>query len=299
MKTLDHKRIWIFLSLAYAIAWAAGLAIALTGGLANSPQLAPGISLALVLTAGVYMWAPALAHILTRILTREGWSDTGLRPHFKRGWKYVLAAWLLPALLTVVGGAIFFALFPAYFDPSLGTVRQILAAYGLTATMTPLLFILAQLFNGIVAGPIINSLFTFGEEFGWRSYLLPRLLPLGPRRAMLISGVIWGVWHWPIIAMGHNYGFDYPGAPWAGMLMMVWFTLGVGTVLSWLTLRAGSVWPAVIGHAAVNAITGLPVLFMQGEPSTLLGPMSTGFIASLGWTALAVWILWHFKIQES
>ena len=299
MKTLDHKRIWIFLSLAYAIAWAAGLAIALTGGLANSPQLAPGISLALVLTAGVYMWAPALAHILTRILTREGWSDTGLRPHFKRGWKYVLAAWLLPALLTVVGGAIFFALFPAYFDPSLGTVRQILAAYGLTATMTPLLFILAQLFNGIVAGPIINSLFTFGEEFGWRSYLLPKLLPLGPRRAMLISGVIWGVWHWPIIAMGHNYGFDYPGAPWAGMLMMVWFTLGVGTVLSWLTLRAGSVWPAVIGHAAVNAITGLPVLFMQGEPSTLLGPMSTGFIASLGWTALAVWILWHFKIQES
>ena len=295
MQALDRKRILIFLALAYGIAWAAGLAIALTGGLTNSPELAPGIPLALVLTAGVYMWAPALAHILTRVSTREGWGESGLRPHFRRGWHYWLAAWFLPALLTIVGGAIFFALFPRYFDPSLGMVQQILATYGVAGSITPPLFVLAQLFNGIVAGPIINSLFTFGEEFGWRGYLLPKLLPLGERRAILISGLIWGAWHWPVIAMGHNYGFDYPGAPWTGLLMMVWFTLLVGAALSWMTLRAGSVWPAVIGHAAVNAITGLPALFMQGQPSTLLGPMSTGVVGSLGWAALAAWILWTAK----
>jgi membrane protease YdiL (CAAX protease family) len=291
----DTRRIWLFLALAYAIAWAFGLIIYLTGGLANSPRLVPGtpITLALLLLAGGYMWAPALAHVLTRLLTREGWAAVGLRPRLAQAWPYWLAGWFLPALMTILGAALFFAVFPQFFDPSLGAVRRLLdqsAQAGRVVPFGPWALVAIQTIAGILLAPLINSLFTFGEEFGWRAYLLPKLLPLGERSALVVVGVIWGVWHWPIIAMGHNYGLSYPGAPWAGMLAMVWFTVATGMFLGWAALRGGSVWPAVIGHAAINGISGLGALFVRGDPNPLLGPLPTGLFASLPWAALALWI---------
>lgn len=98
-------------------------------------------------------------------------------------------------------------------------------------------------------------------------------MPLGARRAFVLTGAIWGVWHWPVIAMGHNWGLDYPGVPWLGMLAMVWFTFLIGTFLGWATLRSGSVWPAVIGHGAINGIAGIAMLFARGRPNPLLGPV--------------------------
>jgi RsiW-degrading membrane proteinase PrsW (M82 family) len=74
----------------------------------------------------------------------------------------------------------------------------------------------------------------------------------------------------------------------------------LGTFLGWATLRGGSVWPAVIGHAAINGIAGLGILFAQGEPNLLLGPMSSGLIGSAGFTLAALLIfLWGVgKVEE-
>jgi hypothetical protein len=77
---VDTRRILIFLGLAYGIAWLGGLAIYLTGGLTNSPRIGSAIPLAFILLLFHYMTAPAMAHILTRLITREGWRDVGLRP---------------------------------------------------------------------------------------------------------------------------------------------------------------------------------------------------------------------------
>ena len=182
---LDVKRLGIFLALAFGLAWIIGLVIFLTGGLVNSPVLVPQLqlTLAVVLLAVGYMWAPALAHVLTRLLTREGWQDTWLRPHFKRGWRYWLAAWVVPALATIVGAAVFFALLPRYFDPDLTMLRGMLAQNAQTATMNPWLIVAAQLGSAVLIAPLLNGLFTFGEEFGWRGYLLPKLLPKLERSA--------------------------------------------------------------------------------------------------------------------
>src|SRR5512143_3040543 len=97
---LDTRRLTIFLALAFGIAWAVGLAIYLTGGLANSPALFPGsrITLALVLLATGYMWAPALAHVITRLVTHEGTGNLALWPRLKQGWPYWLAGWFLPPI---------------------------------------------------------------------------------------------------------------------------------------------------------------------------------------------------------
>ncbi len=286
MSTIDRRSVTVFLAFAYGIAWAFALVVYLTGGLVNSPVLIPAlnVTLATVLLALGVMWAPALAHILTRLVTREGWGDVGLRPNLRRGWPYWLAAWFLPGILTLVGMIAFFALFPTFFDPSLGAIMQLLPP---GASIDPWVLAVAQLVQAMLIAPLINGFFTFGEEFGWRAYLQPKLMPLGGRTAILLVGLIWGLWHAPIIAMGHNYGFDYPGAPWSGILMFVWIAVLFAALLGWVTVRGGSVWPAVIGHGAINGIAGLGVLFVQGQPNPLLGPLPVGVIGSLGFAVAA------------
>ena len=285
---LDKRRVLIFLGFAFGIAWLTALVIALTGGLVASPKIIGNVSVALVLMAVPMMGAPAMAHILTRLLTHEGWKDVWLRPHLSKGWRFWAAAWVLPGFLTLGGTALFFLLVPANFDPSLTTLQKMIAGSPTAAVLSPWLIVVIQTIQAILIAPLLNSLFTLGEEFGWRAYLMPKLMVLGPRKAMLISGVIWGIWHWPVIVMGYEYSFQYPGYPWAGPLLFCWITLGFGTLLSWLAWRAKSVWPAVIGHAAINGIAGIGVIIQIGQPNTLLGPTPVGVIGTLGFSIVAL-----------
>ncbi|RPJ18497.1 MAG: CPBP family intramembrane metalloprotease [Chloroflexi bacterium] len=286
---IDRKRISIYIAFAFGVAWLAALGIYLTGGLAKSPYTI------LLLTVG-YMGAPALAHLLTRLITREGWQNLYLRPNFRQGWLYWVICWIAPAIFTFIGMAIFFVLFPQYFDPSLEMVQKIMqSASGSTGqpvpTVDPWMIVISQTITALLIAPVINAIPILGEEFGWRAYLQPKLMPLGGRKTMLWMGIIWGLWHAPIIAMGHNYGLEYPGAPWLGILAMTWFTFVFGTFLGWATLRAGSVWPAVIGHGALNGIAGIYLFFIQGNPNLVLGPVVPGFIGSLGIAVVALIIL--------
>lgn len=290
---MDWKRIGIFLAFAFGIAWAAALVIYLTGGLTASPIIIPAINLSLAgaLLAVVYMGAPALAHLLTRLVTAEGWGSLYLHPKFKQGWRFWAAAWVLPGLLTIFGMAVYFLVFPQHFDPSLKPLTRMLASSPAPLPFSPWVLVILQTGMGILISPLVNGLFTFGEEFGWRAYLQPKLMPLGGRKAMLLLGVIWGVWHWPVILMGYEYGFDYWGFPWSGLALFLLFTIASGTLLGWVTLRGGSVWGAVIGHAGMNGIAALAVVMTQGSPSPLLGPLPVGLVGMLGYILWAAWIL--------
>lgn len=300
-KRVDTRRVLIFIAFAFGIAWLAGLAVYLTGGLGNSRELIPGTGITAValLLPVAYMGAPAMAHVLTRLVTKEGWKNVGLRPNFRKGWPYWLIAWFAPAVLTIVGMVVYFLIFPQHYDPELGVVKDLLAqseaATGVASPLSPWMLVGIQLLQGALIAPLVNGLFTFGEEFGWRAYLQPKLMAMGPRKAMLWMGLIWGVWHWPLTVQGHNYGLGYAGFPWLGMLSMVWMTFGLGLFLGWMTFRAKSVWPAVIGHAAVNGIGALGLLFVRGEPSTLLGPSPAGWIGGLGFVVVALLIFFSPK----
>ena len=297
-KAVNWKRIWIFLAFAFGLAWAIDLVIYFTGGLA---QLGVG-TLAWALLV-VTMAAPALAHLLTRLITHEGWQGLYLRPHFKRSWRLWLVAWIGTPFLVLLGTGLFFAIFPKFFDASLAGVGHLLDQAAKTAgrpvPLSPQLFIIVQILQAIILAPLINGLATLGEEFGWRGYLLPHLMPLGGRKTMVLLGIIWGVWHWPVIAMGYNYGLNYPGAPWLGLLGMVWFTFVFGTFLGWLTLKAGSIWPAVIAHASLNGIAAIGAFLVQGQPNPLLGPTPVGIVASIPFTVLAIWLLWRADVFAS
>lgn len=291
-KPMDVKRIFIFLAFAFGIAWITAGYIYLNGGLSNSPEIVAGsgITVAFILIATVYMFSPAIANVLTRILTKEGWEDVYLKPNFRHGWKFWAMGWVLPVILTVLGGVVYFLAFPGNFDPTLSTLAKMIPEN--SGINVPLQVIaIAGIAQSMLISPLINSIFTFGEEFGWRAYLLQKLLPAGRTKALIKLGVIWGVWHAPVIAMGHNYGLEYPGFPWLGILAMIWFCITVGILLSWMALKAKSVWPAVLGHASLNGSAGLAVYFARGNPSTLLGPLPTGIIGGAGFLAAAVIIL--------
>ncbi len=289
-----NRNIWIFLALAFGISWTVGLVIYLTGGLVNSPELVQGtgVTLALVLLASGYMWGPALAHIITRLITKMGWKNTFLKPKLKKGWPFWLIGWFGPGVLTLAGAALFFILMPDSFDPQLTVLTNQLKSAGVSAELiNPVQFILGQTVAAFLLAPILNLIATFGEEFGWRAFLIPSLTKFGNRKALLLSGIIWGVWHWPVIMMGHNYGLDYPGFPWLGMLVMVWFTISVGILFGWLTLRAESVWPAVFAHGALNGIAAIGLFFVKEPFSMILGPSPVGLIGCLPFTILAAIIL--------
>lgn len=134
---------------------------------------------------------------------------------------------------------------------------------------------------GTLAGIVVTTLFAsvtaFGEEWGWRGFMLPRLLPLGYGRAILTSGLIWGLWHAPLTLLGWNY----PGlGPWAVLPFTV-FCVVIGAVLGWLRLRTGSVWPAVIGHGVLNA--AVPTLYLVVSASGRLpDPLLGGVFGAIG-----------------
>lgn len=287
----DRKRIFIFLAFAFGISWLTGLILYLTGGLENSPvyDIAGGqVSLALILLPTFYMFGPAIANILTRWVTREGKQNLYLRPNFDHGrWVHFLAAWVLPGVLTIIGMALFFLVLPRYYDSGLTTLQVQMELAG-AGNVSPMLIVLVQTFQAILIAPLLNAIPTFGEEFGWRGYLQPKLMPLGGRKAVLLTGVIWGVWHWPVILMGYNYGFGYFGAPVLGPLAMVWFTVVTSALFGLVTIKTDNVWPAVIGHGALNGIAALSLLFIRGEPSTLLGPTPVGLIGGAGFTIAAL-----------
>jgi len=303
LNTSDKNRVSLFLVFAFTISWGTALVIYFTGGLVNSPMIVPslGLTLANILMATIYMFAPALAHILTRLFTKEGWQELWLKPTKNRNGRFIAAAWLLPGVLTILGAAAFYLIFPEIFDSKLSNLTSQInianQAYGNVEAipMNPWVVVILQTLQALLLSPLVNSISTFGEEFGWRAYLLPKLLPIGPKKAVVLIGIIWGIWHWPLILMGYNYGFGYPGAPLLGLIGMVWVTIGLSIIFSWLTLRSGSIWAAVIAHASVNGIAALGNLALKSASNPLIGPTPLGIIGGIFFMVLAVNLLFHPK----
>ncbi|KNZ41284.1 CPBP family intramembrane glutamic endopeptidase [Acetobacterium bakii] len=269
------KRLVIFLGLAFGLTWAVEFALMANGGLSNPYAI-------LVLT-GV-MLIPALCVVITRLITKEGFKNFGLKPHFKGNIRYYLMAWFVPPLLIFLGALLYFLIFPANFDPTMSVMAAQYQAQGLDATTQMMTGILiSQLLIGLLVGPVLNIITTLGEEIGWRGYLLPKLMEMvSARKAILISGVIWGLWHAPIIAQGHNYGLGYWLAPWGGILAMVVFSFFAGSFLSYLTIKTNSVLPAAIGHGAMNGFAAFSVFFTIGQTSPFVGPLPVGIIGGIG-----------------
>lgn len=291
------KRIAIFLAVTFAITYTAELLVVVplaTGSGMGDALAVPPIAVQLIVSS--MMFIPAIGVLITRIVTKEGFKNAMIRPvDFRRTFKYYLIAWFGPAVLTVIGAAAYFLIFPGDFDPTMSAASTMMqeasAAQGGAALPADAMSLMmwVQLAAGVLLAPVLNFLPCFGEEWGWRGYLLPKVnerLPFVP--TVLATGVIWGLWHAPLTAIGHNYGTGYPGWPFLGIFAMCLFCIVIGTLFSYLTIKAKSCLPAVIGHGAVNGFVSAGALFSLSGGNPFVGPMPIGIIGGIGFIAAAV-----------
>jgi membrane protease YdiL (CAAX protease family) len=271
-----RKGLFAYLLLVFGLAWPIEIVLA--------RRYLPG-SGAYTLILVVVMFVPALSALIVRLLVeRQGFGDGGLR--WGKG-RYYLVAWLLPVAFGIAAMALAVWLRQAEFDPYMTELMvRIKLQYG-SMTLPPfermrLYFIIGSLTQVV----IINTIPCFGEEFGWRGYLLMRLLPLGRARAMVLTGAIWGIWHAPIILQGHNY----PQHPVLGVPLMIAFCILLGVLLGWLRLASGSVFAAAVGHASVNGPGSTTLAFLRSRNDLTVG--LTGLLGQAVLLAFVV-ILWR------
>lgn len=210
----------------------------------------------------VMMTTPAIAVFITNRIVRGGRlrDTTGLRLGARGWWRYWIFCWLAFPIFCLAAPfvAALFGLYPLDLVEFSGFLERLVAAGGgIALDRFSIQALVAIQIGSVLFAPLLNAPLALGEELGWRGYLLPRLLPLGQIRALVISGVLWGVWHAPIILLGYNY----PNAPVQGVLQMILFCILIGIILGWTRIATGSVWPAVIGHGALNGAAGLIGLF--------------------------------------
>lgn len=246
----------------------------------------------------VSMFGPLLAVLLVqKVFLRQptgiGWKVQGKR-------RYWLAAWFGPAVFTVLAAVLYFAVFPHRLDLSgswlatayggemdAETLRRELGVSNLSYMLETGLF-------AVTLAPPINMLAAVGEEAGWRGYMMPHLKEqLGLLNGRLLGGVIWGVWHWPIMLLtGYEYGTNYLGAPVLGLVVWCVVCFALNTLLDWLYEKTGCIWVSAIAHGAFNAVAALFVVLTNPADSyyNVLGPMPIGLIGMLPMLALAVWL---------
>jgi len=253
-------------------------------------------------TAGIYLFVmmtgPAIAAlIMTLIYDRDRFfSSLGLsrRPVLKViSWSAI--GWLSAILLVIMAALIAALAGPGFSDPAASMAAQLeagLAAQNIDLEELPMsmeTLVMIQFAVNLPLGILINTfLLTFTEELGWRGWLQPRLAFLGFWPMCLLTGLIWGVWHAPIIAMGYNY----PGLPVLGPVLMTIFCVLLTPYVALMRER-GLTWAAGAFHGAINAVAGVSLLFVASSD----GWIWNGIMGIGGFIVMAIGcgIIWWWR----
>ena len=244
-----------------------------------------GIAIVGQLLMGIMMFVP----LFGVLLSGQSLSGMGWKPCLKGKIKLFLAAWFLPALLTAIGAALYFVVFPGHFDMSGDALAAAAGAEALeqmqSQGLTYPMYVLISVIGCLTYAPFVNMLLAVGEEAGWRGFLYPQLkAKFGKRQGWLLGGVIWGMWHWPLIwLIGYEYGTDYAGFPIVGMLIFCIFATAAGVLCDWLYEKTNCIWIPSIFHGAINAAGTVPAVICITNTGSviLLGPAPNGVLAGL------------------
>ena len=299
MSSREKQSFGIYFLTAFGLAWLCQVYA--------SMQLLQGNAAVYRALLSVSMFCPLAAVLAAKKVylhqpTGIGWKVQGKR------W-FWLAAWFGPAVLTLLGAVLYFAVFPSRLDFS---GSWLVAAYGgemdaqtlrSQLGVSTLSYLLQNGLFAVLLAPAINMFPALGEEVGWRGYMMPRLKErFGLLNGRLLGGVVWGIWHWPLMLLvGYEYGTNYLGAPLLGLVVWCVVCFALNTLLDWLYEKTGCIWVPAIAHGALNAVASMPVVLTDpAEASyyTVLGPMPIGLIGMLPVLAVAVWLTLRQMKQE-
>lgn len=216
--------------------------------------------------------------------------ETGLlRFNIKSSW---LVAWILPVAIVLLTIFVNSLLPNCEFNTDMSSlipVDQVTEEQKemLGMMMKPAYMIVITIVSGLFAGATINALYAFGEEYGWRNYLVAALKEKKFVFAAIFIGIVWGIWHFPLILLGHNY----PQHNVIGVFMMVICCVLLSFIETYFVLKAKSVYPAAIFHGTINAVAGLNVILIKGGNDLINGAAGlSGFIVM----AITIFVIYLF-----
>lgn len=189
------------------------------------------------------MWIPALASVVVRLLRREGFDDVSFRWGSRSTW-YVVG--IVVAYPTIVGAVAYGAAWLTGLAKFQGTGPT----FAINPTSSFAQFALRYA-ACLLPGIPLSLITAFGEELGWRGFFVLRLIEAGVPRPLLLSGLVWGLWHVPLILTGQ---YATGPSPMLSSLVFVVSIVPAAYLFGWARLVTGSVWPAAIAHAAWNSI---------------------------------------------
>ena len=220
--------------------------------------------------AASYMFFPLISVIIMQLIYKEPiLKNVGISFKINRWW---FVAWLSMPVYNLLALAVS-TFFPSISFSTEG--QELKQAIEQMSEQIPnvdaVMLLVITLFSSLTAGITINALFAFGEEIAWRGWLLKQFEGKSFFYAALVIGVIWGIWHFPLILMGHNY----PEHPVVGVFMMIFFAVALTPIIMFIRIKAKSVIVAVIAHGTLNAGSGISILYLDGFNDILAG--SVGF----------------------
>jgi membrane protease YdiL (CAAX protease family) len=285
---MNRKKIILYILFTFTFSWSVALGMHLAHISIKSIQ---GIAVLALL----YMPGPALAtFIIQKFIYKEGFRQYGWTID-RKAIKWIFFTPLIFLALTLLTFTIIGVLGNSHLVPQFGQLdftREHLnfqlreLAKGWVDTdkikipdIPPVLLFVVMLAQGIIAGSTINLPFMFGEELGWRGLMFTETLKMGFLRSSLFIGLVWGIWHLPVILMGHNY----PHHPYLGSLMMCLFTMAVAPLFSYVRAKTRSILGSCMLHGMINA-TGSMYLIYVADGNELYS-----FVA--GWAGIIAAVL--------
>ena len=241
------RQVVTYAVLSYALSWAWWVPMAVHGDVARAGQGWP--------THLIGLAGPAVAAVITAGWC-GGWHEVA--PLLRRclQWRVPMIAWL------AVAAAVLLAL--------LASIVADHPSASLSYSGAPRLGILTVLFVLLLNG--------FGEELGWRGFMVTRLrTERSLRDTSVIVWLVWGCWHLPLFWIVANFR-DFGVAGTVGWAVGLFF----GSVfLAWLVGAAqGSVLVVALWHTAYNFAT-----------ATEAGAGGVAAVATMAVVLATLWIM--------
>ena len=276
---MNTKKLIVFLLCAFLPMAIVGLVMhysgASTAGISENPSaIDPLVVIKGMVLSAVAMFTPLLAVIFTQLIFKEPiLKDLGISFKINRWW---WLGWLLMPLIAFAVLGVTLLMPRAQWTPDNEMMQKVMQSLpegiGIWGIM------LIAVISGLLSGITTNAVFAFGEEIAWRGFLMKEFKGQKFLVVVLWIGIIWGLWHAPLILNGHNY----PQHPMAGVFMMVPFCLLLTPMLMYFRQKGGSVIVPAIMHGTFNAIAGLSAFVVTPANDLLYGAAGlAGFIVLL------------------
>lgn len=287
------SKLWLFLIITFTINFSmVGIFLSLGYNYKGTEGVILGI---------LYMFIPMLAALFVERVVHKQKAAKSLFISFKLNWWFLIAiiiplvyAGLSIGISLLFPGVSFSMEMEGLYTRFEGMVTpEEMERMQLALAASPIHPILLILIQGLVGGITVNAVAAFGEELGWRGLLIKEFKNLHFAKASLVIGFIWGIWHAPMILMGHNY----PNNPQAGVLMMTVWCILLSFPFSYIVIKTKSVIAAALMHGVINGTAGLSIMLVVGGTDLSVGVTGlAGFIAIVI-VILAIYI-YDYKISK-